>query len=813
MKLSPEEIIEVEKLSPAFQLYQQWLRRAPPENIDDHLRWQRHQLWSSACAATLLNKESAENICKEWSKNADELITRAFNMANVDNEPLAVFALGKLGARELNLSSDIDLILVRDDNIPINKMFIRRFLQILGENTTMGFCFRVDLDLRPGGRHGPYLPTQSEFEDYYGNYCETWERLALVRLRPICGAPSIQESIIKFTHQLIYRKHLDYTLLEELQLLRQKIHDHYWFAQNQADEVNVKLVCGGIRDIELFVNSLQVIHGGRQQALRITSTDAALKKIQEFNFLPKDECKFLLETYWRLRTFENLSQAVEDQQTHIFQKQQWPQTWIQQWSKNLISDLAKVDYIVCELIGSVDSGTNDLPEEYSDQVKWIKNLGYKEELVEQHWQEIWQSTSLSIKKARSEIARRQFLGQYLKAAKEIDLDLDMALIRLKDFIRVARTKATFFTLLNRQPELLKDLAWLFSASPYLGQVICARPELIDSFFMRIQAPYEKDFDLLLEQLAEKRLLTEILAGTQFLKNLNLEALTSAMSQTADQICLVLLARLKEQWPDSNLSILALGKWGGRELGLNSDLDFIYIGSEVTNPNEAKIARRFTARLTEPHKGGCIYNIDLRLRPSGQAGLLIVSEENLLNYLSNEAAAWERQAYLRARCLNKDMRDKIMSACSEKGLSDTELEELKDIRIRLLEKQKSSYDIKFCAGGLIDVEFTVQIALLREGLVAGPDTLSMLKKLAESNSTWQTQFENLLINYQFLRTLIQLQSFISHEPSTEIMTNKPIFDKLVKLWRSDATSLKNRLSDTLAQNIMILNQLDPCKTPR
>ncbi len=171
------------------------------------------------------------------------------------DQKVALFALGKLGCLELNLSSDVDVLLVAENEAAVSLPRLRKFQKLLTERTFSGFVFRVDFDLRPGGKQGPLIPTLDQFKDYYGNYGETWERLAFVRLRPLCGDDFIKKEVMAFARKFSFRRHLDFTLLEDLKNLRTKIQGHYW-ARTQHHVVDLKLGVGGIRDVELFCSRI-----------------------------------------------------------------------------------------------------------------------------------------------------------------------------------------------------------------------------------------------------------------------------------------------------------------------------------------------------------------------------------------------------------------------------------------------------------------------------------------------------------------------------------------------------------------------------
>ncbi|RYZ64587.1 MAG: glutamine-synthetase adenylyltransferase, partial [Proteobacteria bacterium] len=404
------------------------------------------------------------------------------------------------------------------------------------------------------------------------------------------------------------RKHLDYTLLDNLKNLRSKIRQHY--SPRSSDSVwDLKLGVGGIRDVELFVHALQVIHGGKNPKLQVRSTGEALGLLKESKILPAEDCEFLKAHYWRLRSLENLVQARNDEQTHLFEKSLPVPPWAAQIVAGLEMDLENCDRIVSTLLGVSSSP--------------IAEAQPKAASTAEIWDEILKIDVLSRNKDRDEHARLQFLNEFYETLQKQKGDIDKALQRLKEFIKSTRAKASFFTLLVRNKNLMDELAWLFGHSPYLSQILSSRPELIDSYVYRSQDLQHGDLGLLLEQLVEKRLLGELINGSHYLEDRNVELLQTNLSDTADEICRSLLEELKKEFP-STLQILALGKWGGRELGFRSDLDFILVSQAEPNEADAKLARRLINRLTELRKGGNIYSIDMRLKPSGKAGPMVIA---------------------------------------------------------------------------------------------------------------------------------------------------------------------------------------------
>lgn len=757
--------------------------------FEDQLRKERNEIWSRFALAAKTDSEDPLNICYKWSKAADHLLQLAFAHCFPDQK-IALFALGKLGSSELNLSSDVDLLLVCEELSSELLSGLRKFQRLLNDRTALGFVFRVDFDLRPGGKQGPLIPTLDQFRDYYGNYGETWERLALVRLKAVAGDGEIIGQTLTFAKKFSFRRHLDFTLLEDLKTLRSQIQNHYW-ERSQNQIIDLKLGVGGIRDVELFTHSLQVVHGGKDPSLQVQGTVQALKLISDRGLLPVDESNFLQEHYRKLRKLENYVQALEDQQTHLLDPSEEHPDFVKQALQNLNDEMKRCDQIVKTLLGEAPKATS-VEEELS-------KVGLGEEELQSLWNEILDQQVLSRNRGRDELSRKAFLQEFLRTLQEQGGDIHRALLLLKDFVHGTRAKATFFAMLLREKALMQKLAWLFGHSPYLSRILCNRPELLDSFVYRSQDKLSDDMGVLLEELAEKRLLSELINGSQYLENKDLPSLLQNLSSTADLIAENLLEAIKKEYP-SSIQILALGKWGGEELGFRSDLDFIFVIPNDPVDNDFKVAKRFITRLTEPHRGGSIFSIDMRLRPSGKAGPIVMPLKDLQEYLRNEAAAWERQAYLKSRWVGS-IGPKLVAEYMNKGLTNEELVELNRIRGELISKS-ANLNLKYSEGGLVDIELAVQSYLLAKNIT--PAHSGMKAFFAELPS----EAMPLQANYDRLRQMEQMLQLVASDSSVELVQNHESFHALALALHTSSTKLLGEVHELLSTNLSILKALDP-----
>jgi [glutamine synthetase] adenylyltransferase / [glutamine synthetase]-adenylyl-L-tyrosine phosphorylase len=778
----------------------------------DSLYGLRYKSWAQAALASYFARAPASEVCKAWSQTADSILQQVAIELNAPPE-LALFAFGKLGSHELNLSSDIDVILVGLTDNPEHLIFLRKFQARLSESGSLGFLFRVDFDLRPGGKLGPLIPTVEQFTDFYGNYGETWERLAFIRLRPIWGNHEVIQKIQEFSRRFVFRKHLDFSLLEDLKSLRAKVHDHYW-KRTTEDQTDLKLGIGGIRDLELFTHALQVVHGGKDSRLHASDTNAALESFSKYNILPESDVSFLKNFYWELRALENWVQAIDDRQTHILKKGLPLPPALMATEKKLIANMKECDRIVSGLLGKISANPQRLPENLELQEEWLEKLGFSKQEIQTVWPEILAVPIFSRNRERDLDIRNRFLFQILQ---KLALFAEPNLSRIKDFLVASKAKTSFFSMLISSAPLLEMLAHMLSLSPYLAKIICARPELLDSLVMRnIEDVDLKSIamDTFLDSLAERRMLTEILTGAELLGGENLEGITKSLTQTADDICSMLLKKicLEIGTSETAVSILALGKWGGEELGFHSDLDCIFVTQKTPTEMDHKVVRRFINRLTETHRGGSLYSIDTRLKMTGAGGILITSFTDLKSYLISGAHSWERQAYLRSRWIGNSKMKPVKDFCRQMPTTTEDLSELNRIRSELTKNSRGELDLKYSEGGMIDTEFSAQIALLLNPATQSmTSTYDMINALAKVDSNWNSSAEQLLSNYRLMRLVEQLKKLLSEESSTVIATDQTYLISISHRLKMRPDQLALSLKQALSSQLEILKKLDPRRT--
>jgi glutamate-ammonia-ligase adenylyltransferase len=722
--------IEAARSWPAIHRYLNLIARAEGQSANAivAMKVQRHRAWT-ACALALFHRRSTDReICSFWSHAADSTIRVAAEMCEFERLGISVFAMGKLGAEELNLSSDIDILFVADDdrsdeNFEKHQRAVKSFIQLLSEVDEWGFCHRVDVSIRPGGSRSPLVPTVTQFENHYGYHGEVWERLALTRLRAVGRGKSElatrEIGILKFAQSISFRKHLDYSVLEEIRILLSRIRAEH--RPHPGGTLHLKLEAGCIRDLELFVHALICIHGGRRAELRMRRTDDAISALAHAELITEAEKEFLCDTYWTYRGIENRIQAFQDEQTYN------------------VSELGSVRIIhsLAERVKTLSESR--FPSLKTTEIPSVEDLiqaGFATESTAAALDELQSAKALSRKSERDERERTLFLSDFLQGLAKSPGDKNLGLGLLVDFVKATRAKATFFSLLNREPALLRQMVRLFSESPWAGSILSSRPELLDSLLLRqdhdllkLQQEFDRTGDLAmaLENLSERRLTGELVAILHFLETRNLEACTENLTNLADQIAANLMQLSAKEIGCEPLDIIALGKWGGKELGVRSDLDFVFFTPHAPNIEQHRLARRFLNRMTEAHRGGSLYAVDIRLRPSGHAGPLLVHHDSLIHHMREEAQAWERQSWLRARFVSgpkfntspSKALEELTSINLNRGLTAADEAQLSEIARQLFKplpsrQKRTLVDLKLTNGGLAPIDFAAQIAILRDG---------------------------------------------------------------------------------------------------
>ena len=693
------------------------------------LRRLRNRVLLRVMARDLSGRAGLEEVCGTMTDLAEIAISAA-----LDEENLMVVGMGKLGGRELNVSSDIDLVFLYPGSAEEQERHERagrRLIRLLSEPTAEGFVFRVDMRLRPYGDSGPLACNFDALERYFVTQGREWERYAWLKARALSGAAHAElETIVR---PFVFRKYLDYGTLAALRALHAEVRRDV--ARRELAE-HVKLGPGGIREIEFIVQALQLVRGGRDPELRVRPTLEALKVLPEKKLLPAAAARELAEAYEFLRNVEHRLQYLDDAQRH-----------------DLPGD-AEDRGRLAAMCGFAQ--WNDFYEKLktirATVSRHFENVFAEREAAAEPWPEHARLAALrgSQRYAALPEQSRQRLDRLVPAlarASRNTPDPDATLVRGVDLVEAIASRAAYLALLAEHPEALERVARIIGASSWAAEFVTRHPLLLDellddrvlyapadlNMFSRsvkqqlaaAEGDTERRMNILREahQAQVFRLLAQDLAGL-----LTVEKLADDLSALAD---LVLELCIDEVWRDvrgrhreePRFAVIGYGKLGGKELGYASDLDIIFL---YDDPDErapevyARLAQRLNTWLSSRTSSGMLFETDLQLRPSGASGLLVSSIEAFARYQEESAWVWEHQALTRARyCAgNRDVgaafeaiRTRILTKGRDRDALRASILEMRD-KLRAAHPNRSGlFDVKHDAGGMIDIEFAVQLLVL------------------------------------------------------------------------------------------------------
>ncbi|MBO6918211.1 MAG: bifunctional [glutamine synthetase] adenylyltransferase/[glutamine synthetase]-adenylyl-L-tyrosine phosphorylase [Rhizobiaceae bacterium] len=701
---------------------------------------------------------------------------------------LIVLGMGKLGAGELNYSSDIDIVVFfeadagivedRGEATDVFAKMARRLIHIMQHYTRDGYVFRTDLRLRPDPGSTPLAFPIEAAMHYYESRGQNWERAAYIKAQPVAGDLEAGRRFLSELQPFIFRKYLDFAAIADIHSIKRQIHAHRGLGDISVEGHNVKLGRGGIREIEFFVQTQQLIAGGRNPDLRVCRTDEAMEKLVEAHWLDKATADSLLKSYWYLRDLEHRIQMVADQQLHELPEDKDELKAIalmmgdktsKSFGKNLLEHLGAVETGYADLfekeVGLSDEAGNlsfTSEDDDPDTLKTLQTFGYKRPSdiirIVRNWHRGRYRATQS-EKARERLTE---LGPQLLRSFGDAKEPDEALLKFDAFLSGLPAGIQLFSLLNNNPSLLSMLQTIMTCAPRLADIIAHRPHIFDGMLdpaalseLPTRHYLETRLDLFLEGADYYEIVLDRLrifnAEQKFLIGVRLltGAITGtraavALSDLADlMICQALRAVEDEvaskhgTIPGGKVAVLGMGKLASREMTAGSDVDVILIydhdqdvmesdvseGQRALDPVRyyARLTQRLIAALSAPTSEGVLYEVDLRLRPSGNKGPVATSIKAFSKYQREEAWVWEHMALSRARCVagDADLMDKVHSEIRAVLAAERDhanlVKEVTKMR-KLIDQEKppqNMWDFKLIPGGLVDIEFVVQYLSLRE----------------------------------------------------------------------------------------------------
>ena len=635
-----------------------------------------------------------------------------------------VLGMGKLGGFELNFSSDIDLVyLYARDGIesaggPRGRLSAREFFSRLAEGVTRalhqstddGLVFRVDLRLRPEGANGPIVNSIANALTYYESWGQTWERAALLKARPIAGDRALGERFLRDLAPFVYRRYLDYATIEDIKQMKAKVEGA--LAAGRSKGINVKLGRGGIREVEFVIQSLQLVHAGKDERIRERSSLRALRCLAQHRYLDGDEGERLAAAYRFLREVEHKIQLVEERQTHVipdgiaelhlarrlgYGREDSTSALARfhadcrRHMDTIHGSFATLFYSSREAIGrAADPRLTALLAELDDGDATrarLRELGFhavEEALANLRLLRDGAPTSRATPRRRQlllEVAPA-LVGEIVQAP-----DPDLALRNMASFLAAIGARSSFLSLLAENAGTLRTLIRLFGSSEFLSQVLIRHPETLDSLvradLVRIEISKDdmaaelgsllaaaESYEDRLDVLRRFRNEHFLRIGTNDLMGLlPFPALSSQLSDLAD-VCLEATWKVAEHETllryglgvsPGTFAVIGMGKLGSRELTYHSDLDLIFVYVQAATVPEHVAVHEYFTRLAQlmlttlqvPTREGRVYRIDTRLRPSGNKGPLVSSIEAFSRYHAHSSQLWERQALIKARAITGD----------------------------------------------------------------------------------------------------------------------------------------------------------------
>ncbi len=711
-------------------------------------------------------------------------------------------AMGKLGARELNFSSDVDLIFTypragstaggtRGRSVTNEDFFTRlcrRLIQVISTPTAVGFVFRIDMNLRPYGDSGPMVMHFEALEDYYLRQGREWERYAWIKGRPLSGSPEDRRELMETLRPFVYRRYLDYGVFESIREMKGKINREIR-RKKMAD--NIKLGSGGIREIEFFGQVFQLIRGGVAAQLQIRPIQQVLPLLARLEYIPEAVCAELLEAYGVLRRVEHYLQMEADQQTHELPRESLARArlaaaagfedWVQ-FYHHLNRQRTRVHHHFQTLFKEPEQRQARPRESAVRELAgvWLKQLPESEAqaaLAHQGYADFRRLTKLleSLRQApatramspagRSRLDR--LVPQLLAVAAKEDDPL-ASLERLVELVRAVARRTSYLALLLEHPAVLRRLVALMAGTPLIAGYLTRHPLLLDELLdtrTLYRPPARKELS---EDIAGRRLaiapgdLEGQIEALCVFKQINTFRVAAAdvagilpLMRTSDyltEIAEVVLGNVldlawahltaKHGRPSASLdgrplargfAVIAFGKLGGLELGYGSDLDLVFLHAgtdgQTSGPRPidnrlfyARLGERIIHILTTRTQAGFLYEADMRLRPSGSAGVLVSQVDGYETYQLEQAWTWEHQAIIRARPVTGDPAlmarfDRIRRNILQRPRRSAELmEQVATMRNRLrrerITREPGKFDLKEGLGGIVDIEFLVQFLILQ-----------------------------------------------------------------------------------------------------
>lgn len=748
-----------------------------------------------------------------------------------------ILAMGKQGAYELNYSSDIDLIvffdrersrLVGDGDLQSFLVRLTRDLvSLMEERTPDGYVFRTDLRLRPDAGATQVALSTVAAHGYYETVGQNWERAAMIKARVCSGDIEAGEIFLDELKPFVWRKYLDYAAIADVHAMKRQIHAHKGIGEISILGQNIKLGRGGIREVEFFVQTQQLIAGGRQNDLRVRDTLGALHALQQRGWVQANVAADMEKAYLYLRRLEHRLQMVADEQTQEMPSTQQGLEQIAHFcghadtasfSEELRTVLKTVERHYAGLFEDApeltSAGTNMVFAGATDDPKTIeelKKLGYSQPeqvlAIVRGWHH-GRTPSVRSPRARERLTEVQPL---LIAALADTVEPDAAIASFDRFLAELPSGVQLFSLLKANPSLIRLIADIMGTTPRLSRILSTRRRLLDAVLdpQALQSATDREeIDRILQsEFAEARRMAEgdpmqdildrarviggeqgFLIGVRILTgSISADEAGAAYALVAERMVAALLAEVCQELerehgkvPGGGAAVIAMGKLGGREMTASSDIDLILVydyeegaaqsdGPRPLAPSHyyTRVTQRLITALSAPTAEGTLYEVDMRLRPSGQKGPVATKLSGFVSYQISEAWTWEHMAMTRARVIagDDDVVNRVQEAILEvlKAPRDREkvATDVREMRERIASEKGTDkiWNLKQVRGGLVDLEFIAQylqlVGAAKHPEILDQNTLIALDKLSRAGALSTADAADLISSGRLLHDLTQI----------------------------------------------------------
>jgi glutamate-ammonia-ligase adenylyltransferase len=798
--------------------------RLPAQKYDAIRRFRRRETLRIG-ARDLIGRATVEETTLELSNLADVCLQAVFEAAwevvgqslrlprthpddgkrvACPTKQLAIIGMGKLGGQELNYSSDVDVIFVYGEEGQLTPMLTyhqfytklaEEIIRAVGAASAEGNIFRIDLRLRPEGASGPLVRSLDSCENYYAEFGETWERMALIKARPVAGDERLGAQFIEMVQPFVYARHAGANVIQQMAALKKRIEDEV--VREDRLTRHVKLGIGGIREIEFIVQAFQVLRGARLVHLRERSTLRALAALVKTKTLTESEATTLADAYRFLRTVEHRLQMEMELQTHTIPDEDRALyrlarslgfTTVQQFLAAEAAHTAAVRKIYESVLAGAGAGVADTAEALlaADKLpEALAQAGFTDvaaavKVVEN----LWHGPGFGHVSQRTQELFVQVFPALLNWARQV-ADPDAALARFDKFVSAYGSRGLLYELFANNVKLVEMLMRLGDASKYLSDALARQPELFDEIGWGAALSEPKNRDRMEEELrAAQRADLEPMESARRWKQaemvrigiedvmglVDIEQMHAEITALAETCLRFALEQTRNQLKLKKLpfAVIGMGKFGGRELGYGADLDVLFVGG--TGASDQAQASRLASGVIEfmgrQTSAGTLFAVDARLRPDGEKGTLANSLEAHRDYYLKRAQVWERQALVKARFVaggekpGKEFIEMVRGLVYGHALTAEELKEIKAMRRRIEtergDQKHVELEFKTGPGGLVDVEFLVQALQLRHGhahpQLRTAHTLAALNRLTALGLIEEEPSVQLRTHYVLLRRI-------------------------------------------------------------